>query len=197
MIYTSKDRKTRKVFTALDWLADASQPLKKTVDRLLVLNDNYGTSSIIYALRKALKHKLYGFSYVQNIVYQEMTPITQNQPVALKNDELNKIRLPSPTLLNMMPLPYKGEKMDDVIDKFTALRLKNCALNLADVIDQGIQKNLSALQTIDRLLEIELACREKARVALRFKQSKLEKKQPLINLTFPIINPEKEKIIEY
>ncbi|NOX35765.1 MAG: ATP-binding protein [Deltaproteobacteria bacterium] len=74
--------------------------------------------------------------------------------------------------------------MDDVIDKFTALRLKNCALNLVDVIDQGIQKNLSALQTIDRLLEIELACREKARVALRFKQSKLGEKTTIDQFDF-------------
>jgi len=82
----------------LEKLADASQPLKKTVDRLLVLNDAYGTSSIIYALRKALKHKLYGFAYVQNIIYQEMTPVTHNLPVNLKDNELNKIRLPKPNL---------------------------------------------------------------------------------------------------
>ncbi len=82
----------------LEKLADASQPLKKTVDRLLVLNDKYGTSSIIYALRKALKYKLYGFAYVQNIIYQEMTPITQNPLVTLKDNELNNIRLPKPNL---------------------------------------------------------------------------------------------------
>ncbi len=45
--------------------------------------------------------------------------------------------------------------MDTVIDKFKDLRLKNCAQNLADVLDQGTRENLSALQTIDRLLEIE------------------------------------------
>lgn len=66
--------------------------------------------------------------------------------------------------------------MDKVIEKFKALRLKNCALNLADVIQQGSQKNLSALQTIDRLLEIEIACRKQARIALRFRQSKLQEK---------------------
>lgn len=82
----------------LEKISCASQPLKKTIDRLLVLNDEYGTSSIIYALRKALKHKLYGFSYVQNIVYQEMTPVTDNQPLTLKNSELNNIRLPEPNL---------------------------------------------------------------------------------------------------
>jgi transposase len=82
----------------LEKLSYASQPLKKTVDRLLILNDEYGTSSIIYALRKALKHKLYGFSYVQNIIYQEMVPITDNQLVTLKDNELNNIRLPKPNL---------------------------------------------------------------------------------------------------
>ena len=66
--------------------------------------------------------------------------------------------------------------MDSVIEKFKTLRLKNCALNLADVIEQGAQENLSALQTIDRLFEIEIACRKKARIALRFKQSKLTEK---------------------
>ena len=64
------------------------------------------------------------------------------------------------------------------------LRLKNCALNLADVIKQGSQKNLSALQTIDRLLEIELACRKKARIALRFKQSRLKDKTTIDQFDF-------------
>ncbi|MCK5348511.1 MAG: hypothetical protein KAJ25_03935, partial [Desulfobacula sp.] len=82
----------------LEKLSYASQPLKKTIARLLVLNDDYGTASLIYALKKALKHKLYGFAYVQNILYQEMTPSIRHQPVALKNDELNNIRLPRPNL---------------------------------------------------------------------------------------------------
>jgi len=82
----------------LEKLAYASQPLKKTILRLLVLNDDYGTCSLIYALKKALKHKLYGFAYVQNILYQEMTPSIRHQPVALKNEELNQIRLPRPNL---------------------------------------------------------------------------------------------------
>jgi len=82
----------------LEGLANASQPLKKTVNGLLALNDEYGTPSIIYALRKALKHKLYGFAYVQNIIYQEMSPVTGNQPLTLKNSELNDIRLTTPNL---------------------------------------------------------------------------------------------------
>ncbi len=74
--------------------------------------------------------------------------------------------------------------MDDVIDKFNSLRLKNCALNLADVLEQGVQNNISVLQTIDRLLEIELACREKSRIALRFKQSGLGEKTTIDQFDF-------------
>lgn len=74
--------------------------------------------------------------------------------------------------------------MDKVIEKFKALRLKNCALNLADVLQQGSQKNLSALQTIDRLLEIEIACRKQARIALRFRQSKLQEKTTIDQFDF-------------
>ena len=51
--------------------------------------------------------------------------------------------------------------MDDVIDKFKSLRLKNCALNLPDILDQSVRNNLSALQTIDQLLETEIVCRKK------------------------------------
>lgn len=82
----------------LEKLLDASQPVKKTVDRLLFLNDEYGTPSLIHALKKALDHKLYGYGYVQNILYQEMTPSTPHQPVILKDKEHNSIRLTRPNL---------------------------------------------------------------------------------------------------
>lgn len=74
--------------------------------------------------------------------------------------------------------------MDAVIDKFKSLRLKNCALNLADILDQSVRNNLSVLQTIDRLLEIEIACRKQARIILRFKQSKLEEKTTIDQFDF-------------
>jgi len=82
----------------LEKVADASQPIKKTVAQLLSLNDTYGTSSLICALRKALKHKLYGFAYIQNILHQEMSPVMTHPPVKLKNEELNDIHLPKPNL---------------------------------------------------------------------------------------------------
>ncbi len=74
--------------------------------------------------------------------------------------------------------------MKDVIAKFTELRLKNCALSLQEVIELSTQKNLSALQTIDRLLDVEIGCREKARIALRFKQSKLGEKTTIDQFDF-------------
>lgn len=74
--------------------------------------------------------------------------------------------------------------MEAVIDKFISLRLKNCAQNLPGVLEQSSKNNLSPLQTIDRLLEIELACRDKARVALRFKQSKLGERTTIDQFDF-------------
>lgn len=74
--------------------------------------------------------------------------------------------------------------MKDVIAKFTELRLKNCALSLQEVMELSTQKNLSALQTIDRLLDVEIGCREKARIALRFKQSKLGEKTTIDQFDF-------------
>jgi hypothetical protein len=85
--------------------------------------------------------------------------------------------------------------MDAVIDKFKLLRLKNCALNLPDILDQSVRNNLSALQTIDRLLETEIVCRQKARIILRFKQSKLGEKTTIDQFDFTTMSPGKNKKI--
>jgi len=74
--------------------------------------------------------------------------------------------------------------IDTVIDKFKALRLKHCAGNLADIIQQAEEQNLSVLQAFDRLLDIELESRKKARIALRFKQSKLAEKSTVDQFDF-------------
>jgi hypothetical protein len=94
----------------LEKLTDASQPLKKTVTHLLHLQDKYGASSLIYALRKALAHKLYGSEYVENILHQEMTPAVRHRPVALKNEDLNQIRLPQPNLAEYDALALSRRK---------------------------------------------------------------------------------------
>ncbi len=65
-------------------------------------------------------------------------------------------------------------------EKFKALRLKHCAENLECMLEQGAQKNLSTVQTIDRLLDLEIEQRRQARIMLCFKQSKLPE-QPTID----------------
>lgn len=94
----------------LEKLTDASLPIKKTVVKLLSLNDIYGTPSLICALRKALTHKLYGSAYIQNILHQEMSPIRMHPPVKLKNEELNDIRLPEPNLAEYDAIALKRRK---------------------------------------------------------------------------------------
>ncbi len=94
----------------LEKLSKASQPVKKTVSRLLDLNDQYGTSSLIVALRKALEHKLYGADYVQNILHQHRTPTMDHQPLKLRNKDLNDIRLTAPNLAEYDAIILKRRK---------------------------------------------------------------------------------------
>lgn len=84
--------------TYLQALSQARQPIKKNVSRLLSLKDNYGTESIIYALKKALVHNAIGADYIENILHQEMTPEKHHPPVRLKKQALNNIRLSEPSL---------------------------------------------------------------------------------------------------
>jgi len=82
----------------LEALARARQPIKKSVSKLLALKDAYGTVSLIYAIKKALIHNAIGADYIENILYQEMTPKRQHPPVHLKKEDLNRIRLTQPCL---------------------------------------------------------------------------------------------------
>lgn len=70
--------------------------------------------------------------------------------------------------------------INSVQQKFRELRLKHCAENIETILEQGEQKNLSPLQVIDRLLDLEIEKRRQARILLRFKQSKLLE-QPTID----------------
>jgi len=74
--------------------------------------------------------------------------------------------------------------MNTVIEKFKTLRLKNCAQNIENIIEQASQKNLSPLQAIERLIDIEIEERDKARMVLRFKQSKLDTKVTIDQFDF-------------
>jgi len=88
----------KEAVTYLQSLSQARQPIKKNVLKLLSLKDDYGTTSIIYALKKALVYNAIGADYIENILYQEMTPKKQHPPVRLKKEALNNIRLPEPSL---------------------------------------------------------------------------------------------------
>ncbi len=74
--------------------------------------------------------------------------------------------------------------MNTVIEKFKTLRLKNCAQNIENIIEQASQKNLSPLQAIERLIDIEIEERDKARMVLRFKQSRLDTKLTIDKFNF-------------
>ena len=82
----------------LDELVKAGQPIKKNVARLLDLKDEYGIPSLIVAMQKALNYHAAGADYIENILYQEMTPQRVHPPVKLKNQNLNHIRLTQPLL---------------------------------------------------------------------------------------------------
>jgi len=97
----------------LQALSVAKQPIKKNVSRLLTLKDEYGTLSLIEAIKKALDHKAYGADYIENILYQEMTPKNHHQPVKLKNQDLNNIRLTEPSLAEYDAYVIKRRNKDD------------------------------------------------------------------------------------
>ena len=97
----------------LSALADANQPVRKNVARLLSLKQEYGSESLIFAIRKAMLHKAYGADYIENILYQEMTPVCHHQPVILKDDELNRIRLNEPSLVEYDACILKKKRTND------------------------------------------------------------------------------------
>ena len=97
----------------LSALSRANQPIRKNVLRMLKLKDHYGTASLLAVIEKALKHKAYGADYVENILYQEMTPQNRHQPVTLKDENLNQIRLIEPNLADYDSLVLKRRKEDD------------------------------------------------------------------------------------
>jgi transposase len=91
-------------------LVEARQPIKNNVLKLLQLKDEYGSASLLYAIQKAAAFNAYGADYIENILYQEMTPKHQHPPVKLKNDALNHIRLTQPCLADYDAFVLKRRK---------------------------------------------------------------------------------------
>ena len=82
----------------LEGLVKTQQPIKKSLKKLLLLKEEYGSYALIEAIKKATLHNAYGAHYIENILYQEMTPQTNHPPVKLKNERLNHICLEKPAL---------------------------------------------------------------------------------------------------
>jgi hypothetical protein len=97
----------------LERLAEANQPLKKHVQKLLLLKDEYGSQALLEAIERACAHQAYGAHYIQNILYQQMTPKRHHTPVRLNQEHLNRIRLEEPSLSDYDALVVKRIKHND------------------------------------------------------------------------------------
>lgn len=94
----------------LNALAEHNQPIKKNVFKLLALLDQYGKGSLSLAVEKAMKHKAFGADYIENILYQEMTPVNEYPPVQVQEESLNRIRLSEPSLADYDALILQRRK---------------------------------------------------------------------------------------
>ena len=99
--------------TYVERLATTHQPLKKSVQRLLALTDEYGSAALLQAIRRATSHNAYGADYIENILYQEMTPKREHPPVRLNQEALNRIRLQEPCLAEYDSLAVRRRKQND------------------------------------------------------------------------------------
>jgi hypothetical protein len=97
----------------LQQLTGSSLPIRKNITQLLTLQDEYGDTSLLYGLKKAMEKKLYGADYVRNILYQEMTPVCEHPPVQLKQENLNDIRLTTPALADYDAIAIKRRNSND------------------------------------------------------------------------------------
>jgi len=97
----------------LQQLTGSGLPIRKNITQLLTLQDEYGDTSLLYGLKKAMEKKLYGADYVRNILYQEMTPVCEHPPVQLKQENLNDIRLTTPALADYDAIAIKRRNNND------------------------------------------------------------------------------------
>jgi transposase len=96
----------------VEHLAASNQSLKKQVAKLLALKHDYGSQALTHAIQKALSHRAYGADYIENILYQEMTPKRAHAPVKLENNQaLNRIRLQEPSLADYDSLVVKRRRL--------------------------------------------------------------------------------------
>ena len=77
---------------------------------MLDLKDDYGTQALLDALERASQHRAFGAPYIENILYQEITPRREHPPVRLKQAHLNQIRLDEPNLAEFDTFVIKRSK---------------------------------------------------------------------------------------
>jgi len=94
----------------IERLASSHLPLKKNIQRLLALKDEYGSRALVEAMQEATAHNAYGADYIQNILYQRMTPERVHLPVRLQQETLNRIRLEEPSLADFDAFIVKRKK---------------------------------------------------------------------------------------
>jgi transposase len=99
--------------TYVERLATTQHPLKRSVQRILALMDEYGSTALLQAIRRAISHNAYGADYIENILYQEMTPKREHPPVKLNRESLNRIRLQEPCLADYDSLAVRRRKQND------------------------------------------------------------------------------------
>ena len=97
----------------LQGLIEAKIPIKKNISKIMDLKNEYGSAAIIAAIQKTLVFNAYGADYIENILYQEMTPKKRHAPVKLKKDDLNRITLTEPSLEEYDAHVLKRRKKDD------------------------------------------------------------------------------------
>ena len=97
----------------LERLVETNQPIKKNLKKMLALKDEYGSYALIEAIKRATLHNAYGGHYIENILYQEMTPNRNHPPVKLKYQDLNNIRLEEPSLAEYDAFVIKRRKKHD------------------------------------------------------------------------------------
>ena len=97
----------------LQGLIEAKVAIKKNVSRILNLKNEYGSVAVITAIQIAMTYNAFGADYIENIVYQKMTPRKKHLPVKLKKEDLNRITLNEPSLAEYDAHVIKRRKKDD------------------------------------------------------------------------------------
>jgi hypothetical protein len=95
----------------LERFAATDLPLKKNLQRLLALKDDYGSAALCDAITQAAAHNAIGADYIENILYQQMAPRRIHPPVHLRDEALNRIRLDEPSLAEYDAFILKRKKI--------------------------------------------------------------------------------------